>query len=246
MTNRIEYDDILNSIDKNNAFSKIAELFYKRNFSTTSKAEIELLMFHFYMQALIKMCTDEQTNVLDYKKCSDYNIAKQLGITEGRVRNLKVKVQARYPEAFDWKKSFESLKNNVRYDEKINRIIIPVPDPNLYLELKNFIEENGGYIEVRRSGNYIQIRPEYYIFLIYDSVSEDDKKKVLKEITCALNKKNSSPPISIDSRTDMINHILGITENSLSILASLVEKIKCPLTVAISLINVISKIAKLS
>ena len=238
MTNRIEYDDILNSIDKNNAFSKIAELFYKRSFSTTSKAEIELLMFHFYMQALIKMCTDEQTNVLDYKKCSDYNIAKQLGITEGRVRNLKVKVQARYPEDFDWKKSFESLKSNVRYDEKINRIIIPVPDPNLYLELKNFIEENGGYIEVRRSGNYIQIRPEYYIFLIYDSVSEDDRKKVIKEITSILNEKNTSAPISINSKIDMVNHILGIAENSLSILASLIEKIDSPLTIAISLLKI--------
>lgn len=82
------------------------------------------------------------------------------------------------------------------------------------------------------------IGPEYYIFLIYDSVSEDDRKKVIKEITSILNEKNTSAPISINSKIDMVNHILGIAENSLSILASLIEKIDSPLTIAISLLKI--------
>ena len=114
-----------------------------------------------------------------------------------------------------------------------------MPDPNLYLEIKNSIEENGGYIEVRRSGNYLQIRPEYYVILIYDTSNEKEKEKLIKEVVKVLNKKNPNSVPNLKNRNEMINHILGITENSLSILASLVEYIDNP--VAKALTNIVVK-----
>lgn len=232
MKKNIDYESISESINKGEAFDEIAKLFYYRNFSTVSKSEIDLIMFHFYMKALLTKYADEN-GVLDYDTCSDYEISKQLGITQERVRNLKIKSQARYPEPFDWKKSFQSLEDKIRYDEQKKRIIIPISDPNLYIEIKNYIEENGGYVEVQRSGNYLQIRPEYYLFLLFDSSDEQDRKKILKEVTKKLNKRNLSTPISIESKAEMVSHILGIAENSLSILASLIDSIDSPLAIAL-------------
>ncbi|WP_288919354.1 hypothetical protein, partial [uncultured Eubacterium sp.] len=101
--------------------------------------------------------------------------------------------------------------------------------PNLYEEVSNFIEENGGFIEVQRSGNYIQIRPEYYIFLIYESVDENKQKLILRE----LQEKNGPLPVSQDDKVERINHVLSMTDNGLAILASLIDKIDSPLTMAL-------------
>ena len=79
---------------KADAFDRIAKLFYFRNFGTANKSDIELLMFDFLLNVLIENNTDND-NVLDYNECSDYYIAKLLGITQEKVRNLKVKKQAR-------------------------------------------------------------------------------------------------------------------------------------------------------
>lgn len=231
-TENIFYEELLKHINKDEAFCELAELFYKKNFSTASKSEVELLMFHFFMDAMISLHKEAATNVLDYTACSDYKISKQLGITQERVRNLKIRAQARYPEEFDWKLSLQSLSDSIRYDEVKKRIIIPIPDPNLYIEIKNFIEENGGYVEVQRSGNYIQIRPEYYVLLMYDSVPDEEKKKIASVVQKELSKRNPKPPVTIESKIDMVNHILGIAENGLSILANLME-LKFPLAIAI-------------
>ncbi len=45
---------------KAKAFDKIADLFYKQNFGTTSKSEIELLMFSFFMDEMIDTYADQK------------------------------------------------------------------------------------------------------------------------------------------------------------------------------------------
>ncbi len=169
---------------KAEAFDKIAELFYLRNFGAASKSEIELQMFSILMDILIENNVDD-SEVLDYNECSDYNIAKLLGITQEKVRSLKVKKQARYPVNFDWKKSLCRIQNNIRLDEITNKIVIPTNDPNLYNEIRHFIEENGGYIKIERGYNNIVIRPEYMFLLIYEGASESSREKIkirLKEL----------------------------------------------------------------
>ena len=70
------YEELFAEFDKTDAFDRIAELFYNKNFSSASKSEIELLMFDFYMKALIKKYKDDETGIIDYNTCSDYRIAK--------------------------------------------------------------------------------------------------------------------------------------------------------------------------
>ena len=57
-----------------------------------------------------------------------------------------------------------------------------IPDPNLYLEIQNFIEEQGAFIEKQLNGKILQIRVEYYIALIVSLEEESNKKKIIKEL----------------------------------------------------------------
>lgn len=196
-------------------FNRIASLFYEKNFGAASKAEIELLMFDIYLEAMIGKHKDPITEVLDYNACSDYRIGSELGIPQERVRTLKVKKQARYPVSFDWRKSLLAIKENIYYNKQSQRIIIPTRDPNLYNDIRNFIEDCGGYIEVQRGSNVIQIRPAYYFMLFYEGLNEKDQEKCRKALEKELkkqSKKDFETP-SIESKRDTLNHILGITEN---------------------------------
>lgn len=79
--------------EKEAAFDKIASYFYEQNFSTLGKSDFELMMFHIYMQHL------KDTNSPN----DDYSVSKALGITQQRVRSLKIKQQLRYGQTEDWK-----------------------------------------------------------------------------------------------------------------------------------------------
>ena len=178
--------------------------------------EIELLMFSIYMDEMIGYCKTSN-GTIDYSICSDYEMGKQLGITQERIRTLKVKKQARYPVEFRWQDSLLSIKESVRYDDGINKIIIPTRDPNLYNEIRNYIEDHGGYIEIKRSGNYIQIRPEHYFMLVYEELSEADQNKCRKELEKELRKYNKGNYIAeAKSARDVIKIVANIAKFGLN------------------------------
>ena len=170
------YNQVFETEDKVKAFDKLAEMFYDRNFGTAGKTEVELWLFKTFMDNLIKNNVDKN-NVLDYNKTSDYTIGKMLGIPQERVRNLKIKSQARYPVEFNWVKSFCQLQENVRYDEANDMFIIPTRDPNLHYEIRNFIESNSGIWESRNGGSRIMVKPEFFFLMLYESIEEKDKEK---------------------------------------------------------------------
>ncbi len=162
-------------------FDRISERFYNRNFGQISKSDMELLMFDIYMQKLLND-NKQDDDMIDYRKCSDYIISRNLGITQTRVRNLKIRNQLVYPIEFDWRRTFVELTKNAKYDTKGHRITIPISDPNLYYEIQNFIEEQGGYIEYTLNKRIFQIRAEYYIELILQLEQEPSRKKALQAI----------------------------------------------------------------
>lgn len=165
--------------EKIEMFDEISDCFYNSNFGKTSKTDIELMMFDFYMKKMIAENQNEDGTV-DYNKCSDYKISKELGITQQRVRNLKIKNQLVNPIDFAWEKSFARLINNARYEDK--KVILSIPDPNLYLEIQNFIEENGAYVEKQLNSKILQIRVEYFIDLIVSVEPEKTRKNIIDKI----------------------------------------------------------------
>lgn len=162
-------------------FDEIVSNFYNSNFGHMSKTDIELLMFHLYIEKMI-LQYKEADNTIDYKKCSDYKISKDLGITQQKVRNLKVKSQLIYPIEFDWKKSLMPLIKNARFDKNKTKIILNIPDPNLYYEIKNYIEEQGAYVEIQLNSKILQIRIEYFIELMLLCEKEKTRKQIIKQL----------------------------------------------------------------
>lgn len=196
------YKSLFKPEQKIAAFDKIADMMFDRNFGSASKSEIELLMFSEYMEAMIEKYKIGDSTVINYDACSDYEIGKALGIPQEKVRTLKVKKQARYPRNFEWKNYLQAIKDSIVYDSQKGKIIIPIKDPNLYNEIRNFIEKNDGYIEITRGNNYIQIRPEYFFMLIYKSTdSEKDKEKIRKAFVKKLKEHNENTNID-DIKTD--------------------------------------------
>jgi len=230
---------------KAQAFDKIATLFFNKNFGTTTKSETELLMFSIFMDAMID-ANKNSSGVLDYSACSDYHIGKYLGIPQEKVRTLKIKKQARYPQSFDWRESLKNLRNNIRYDEKKDKIIIPIQDPNLYNEIRNFIEENGGFIEIQRGANCIQIRPEYFFILLYQAVdNESDKKEIRERFAKELREHNEKTNIdSIKTDSELNDAALSYGDDFFELAVSVAEGISNPLVGIIKCVQCLGKIAK--
>lgn len=175
--------------EKAKYFDEIAAHFYERNFGSISKQDMELLMFKFYLEKLIDSNL-RADGTIDYNLCSDYKISTDLGITQQRVRNLKVKKQLVYPKTFKWEKALAHLTENARYDSTTKKIVISIPDPNLYLEIQNYLESEGTYIEKHLNSKLLVIRAEYYIDLVVMLENAESRKKVIKELKKLFKDKN--------------------------------------------------------
>lgn len=230
---------------KAQAFDELASMFYNKNFGTATKSEIELKMFSILMDALID-ANKNSDGVLDYSACSDYQIGKQLGIPQEKVRTLKIKKQARYPQQFKWTDSLISLKDNIRYDESKDKIMIPMPDPNLYNEIRNFIEEKGGFIEIQRSNNVIQIRPEYFFILLYQATeSEEEKEKIKFELVKKIKECNENMCMG-DIKTDkeLSAAALSYGDDFFDLAVSVAESLPVPIAGIIKCFQGIFKVIK--
>lgn len=224
-------------------FDKIAELFYDHNFGATTKSEIELLMFSIFMDEMIAH-NQRDDGVLDYKECSDYKIGKLLGVPQQKVSTLKIKKQARYPQEFNWQKSFQSIAKSIVYDAEKKKVIIPVTDPNLYLAIRNFIEEHDGYIEIKRGNNVLQMRPEHFFNLLYLGVeSEKEKQKIRKAFIKELKEKNETDDIGeIYTDKEVMDKALEIGDNVWEFFETVAESLDNPLLLMIKGIRTIGKV----
>ncbi|SCW43553.1 hypothetical protein SAMN02910456_01115 [Ruminococcaceae bacterium YRB3002] len=164
-----------NPEDKIKAFDAIAEKFYDCNFGTCSKSEMDILMFSLYIDQILKA---DNTNFNAY---SDYTLSKQLGITQAQVSSLKVKKELKYPyKDFDWKKSFAMIMNNAWYED--NSIKLHIPDKNLYIEIKNAIEEKGGYVDVQLNRNLLKVPISCFLDLMIDIEAPSDRDRIVEQI----------------------------------------------------------------
>ena len=69
---------------KAQAFDKLAEKYYYCNFGSTSKADLDVLMFSIYIERIL------DKSQKDFNSYSDYTLSKNLGITQSKISNLKV------------------------------------------------------------------------------------------------------------------------------------------------------------
>ena len=176
-----KYNDLFpNQQVKADAFDLIAERYFDMNFGTMQKSDFETLLFSIYLERILAGGGE------DFSQYSDYTLAKELGIAESKVRNLKIKKELQYPHAYRWQDSFIRIWKNARYEN--NLIKINISDVNLFREIKNAIEETGGYIERHLTSSLLQTPPEYFIDIILMISNEDDEKQLRKTVRDALRK----------------------------------------------------------
>lgn len=174
--------DFFSDDEKVAYFDEIANHYYNINFGQVSKSDMELMMFHFYVEKLMPMYTKDNEKA-DYIKCSDYNISKQLGITQQRVRNLKIKNRLAYPiEDYKWDKELADLMDYARYDSVSKKVTLNIPDPNLYIEIQNFIEEKHDYVEIQLNSKILQLRVEYFIELAIMLENKANRKDTIDKL----------------------------------------------------------------
>lgn len=164
-----QYLELFSEKEKAEAFDSIAEKFYFSNFGQTSKSDIETLMFSIYLERILNK------TLYDMSSYSDYRLSKLLGITQSKVSNLKVKKELQYPyDKFDWREVLKRISEEAICED--NKIKLFIPDKNVYLEVKNAIEESGGFIEVQLTQNLLQVRQEFFLDLLI-AVSDDKADK---------------------------------------------------------------------
>ncbi|MBQ4630954.1 MAG: hypothetical protein IJB70_08235 [Clostridia bacterium] len=170
--------------EKAELFDIISEKFYNSNFGSSSKSQIDLMMFSLYLDKLIEKG----------EEYDDYTISKQLGILQSNVRMLKKKKQLIYPREYKWYDAFWEY-NKSAFLDSTGKIVINIPDPNVHMELEHTIEQFGGYIDTQLNPKLLKIEPCHYINLIikiYEYENKYDRKvseKFEEQFINALNKK---------------------------------------------------------
>lgn len=169
-------DELFDDKAKIEAFNEIAQVYYDKNFGTMQKSDFDVLMFSMYIERIFKKSGN------DFNSYSDYTLSKELGITQQRINSLKQKKELKYPQKnFDWKIAFETYLKKSKYDD--NKIKVYIPDPNVYLEIKNIVEMNGGIVDIKRNKSILQLSPADFIELVFviGNQNENEREALKKE-----------------------------------------------------------------
>ena len=201
-------EHIINSFSKEEKdilFTDLMNMYFKKNFGTKSKTDLETYLFSFYLEHLLD----------NEEEFDDYTLGRDLGITLAKVRSLKERKELIYPrEGFDWKKSFLHYAENAKYDENKRLIKFSIPDVNVIKEARYFFEKNGYYDEYQLNPKLFQCPLEAFEKmgqLIAKAEGEEqgyviDEKQIknLTKVKCS------------DKDKSIINKLLtGVTEDGL-------------------------------
>ena len=159
MEKRITGEILTNRIEE-------AELFTKR-FGSFSKADYEVLMFTIYLDSL---CGEVR----------DYDISIDLGITESKVRNLRVKSQLMYPREIDLVVELSNALKGGRYDKETGTITTHIENPSVMNYLKSQIEKNYGVVGRTLNSKQMVLAVEDYLLLA--ALAEENKEETLDEL----------------------------------------------------------------
>jgi len=158
--------------EKIKAFDRLSGCFLNHNFGTVGKSDIELIFFSVVMEHL-------KSNNL---RTDDYTVSNILGITQQRVRNLKIKDQLRNQYDYDWKSELASLAQNPHYSPDDRTITISLDNPVLFIEVQHFIEQQNGIIDYSLNPKLLRMQTRDFALLMVEIGISTNKKQVLKSI----------------------------------------------------------------
>lgn len=163
--------------EKEDLIIELSRLFYNKNFGSTSKADIDTLMFSAYIEHLLNAG----------ESIDDYTLSKALGITQSRVRSLKERKELKYPrEGFVWEEAFASAVVNAKYDKNDHYIKMVIQDINVMNEVRYFIEQKGWFDECSLNRKLLRIPLDCFVEICSENdgveiaLSSDAKVRIAK------------------------------------------------------------------
>ena len=173
MKNNKIYSRLFKSVEeKAEAFDCLAEHYYDCNFGGMSKSDVDLLMFQIYYEK-----KRENSNSSMWS-CSDYEMSKELGITQARASSLKLKSRLAYPDKYksDWREELAQISGNAVFED--GKVKLMIPDRNLFLEIKNAVEVSGGFVDVQLTSGLLQVRLPYFLDLMVAMTAEENREEI--------------------------------------------------------------------
>ena len=140
---------------------------FTRRFGSFSKSDYEVLMFTIFLDSITE-------------QLRDYDISIALGITESKVRNLRVKSQLMYPRKLEWTEELTKSIEHGYYDKTTGQITVTFEDPSIQNLMKNKIEESFG--TVGQTLNVKQLVLPVESFLLLAAFAEQDENDVLTKL----------------------------------------------------------------
>lgn len=145
--------------------NEIAKRYFFKSFATISKSDLEVIFFHYYLEQkkLVKRVGKSHYNnsFADFF-INDFEISNELGITQSKVRNLRMKEYILFSRDNNEEKWIDDFihclndkqsyigygKSLVRYNPTNRLVEMSIPDVNLILEIRNCLESMGFYDEI--------------------------------------------------------------------------------------------------
>ena len=217
----------INNEVKATAFDKIAKKYFYGNFGTMSKSDFETLLFSEYFDVV----KENYKNSFDY---SDYELSKQLGISQSKVTNLKIRKELQYPNEKSnwWKDELLKLSKNAKYDK--GKVRLCILDKTVFLEAKNAVEKNGSFIEMTLTNNLLQLDTVDYILLMTEC--SDNKDEIFKLFKKELKIQNNTNETWSSVLKKQINNefVKTLVEKSINLLPAVCGGV---LSIAMNAIN---------
>lgn len=143
-----------------------AELFSRR-FGMFSKTDYEVLLFTVFMDSY-----DGEV--------SDHGISKQLGLTESRVRNLRIKSQLLYPKEIVWRDELVQALDKGFFNSTTMTITVTIEDPSAQLAIKYEVEKALGNVLLTLNPKHLCLPVGSYVILATEL--EEDPDTVLEKL----------------------------------------------------------------
>lgn len=248
MNNKIEYKnaELINSFskeEKEDLFNNISNMYFKKNFGSISKADLETYLFSVYIEHLLD----------SGEEIDDYTIGRDLGLTISRVRSLKERKELKYPRSnYDWRDSFLKYAENAKYDDATKLIKFQIPDVNVIKDARYFFEKNNEYDEYQLNPKLFQCTLESFQKMGEMIAKEKGEKrefkvndekinKILEENNCTEKEASAIRRILSGAAEDGLKEILvcGAKEIMLEVLSAFT-----PIGIAGKIINIMIKAMK--
>lgn len=171
---------MFNDTEKVKLANIIINNYYANNFGSLSKADLELLLFDFY----VNECKSNRSSI------TDYSLSRQLGISQPRIRSLKEKRILRLHNGeCSWREEFANAIENAKYDDTVKKIKLIIQDINVQNEIRNYIEEKGWYDDYSLNRKMIQISLDCFLEICCDFSSENVFSEKAKKEIVSISKK---------------------------------------------------------